>query len=47
MIPHHFGAILMCEQAELKRQDIKHLCASIIKGQAEEIHQMNALVGTP
>jgi uncharacterized protein (DUF305 family) len=46
MIPHHSGAILMCENANLERQEIKSLCASIIKSQAEEINQMKTLLST-
>lgn len=44
MIPHHAGAILMCERAPLQNREIRNLCASIIKGQNEEIAQMKALM---
>jgi uncharacterized protein (DUF305 family) len=47
MIPHHSGAILMCERADIESQDIKELCASIIKGQAEEIDRMKNLLAAP
>ena len=40
MIPHHAGAILMCEKALIEDQDIKTLCASIIEGQRAEIADM-------
>ena len=34
MIPHHSGAILMCEQANIKDPEIKSLCGEIIESQA-------------
>jgi hypothetical protein len=40
MIPHHGGAILMCEKASIHDQEIKELCKSIISGQQAEIDQM-------
>ena len=40
MIPHHAGAILMCEQAEITDAEIKQLCNGIINGQNGEIQQM-------
>ena len=42
MIPHHAGAILMCEQASIQDPEIKALCGNIIKGQQTEIDQMKA-----
>lgn len=42
MIPHHAGAILMCEEAKLSDADIKKLCDEIIAGQQAEIAQMKA-----
>lgn len=44
MIPHHSGAILMCEQANIKDPEIKTLCGEIIKSQAEEIDQMKGIL---
>ena len=44
MIPHHSGAILMCEQASLKDPEIKSLCGSIIIPQKQEIDQMKQLL---
>jgi uncharacterized protein (DUF305 family) len=44
MVPHHSGAILMCEKADLSDPQIKKLCAQIIKGQQSEIDQMKALL---
>lgn len=42
MIPHHAGAILMCEGANLKDPEIKKLCEGILTGQEQEIAQMKA-----
>jgi uncharacterized protein (DUF305 family) len=42
MIPHHAGAILMCEQAKIQDPEIKDLCKSIISSQQQEIDQMKA-----
>jgi uncharacterized protein (DUF305 family) len=42
MIPHHAGAILMCEQASIRDPDIRRLCESIVVGQQAEIDQMTA-----
>ncbi len=42
MIPHHAGAILMCEQARQKAPEIKELCATIIASQRAEIDKMKA-----
>lgn len=44
MIPHHSGAILMCEQASLKDPEIKSLCGNIIISQKQEIEQMKQLL---
>ncbi len=42
MIPHHAGALLMCEEASLQDPDIKKLCEGIRKGQEAEIALMKA-----
>lgn len=42
MIPHHAGAILMCEKANIKDPEIKKLCEQIRKSQQAEIDQMKA-----
>ena len=42
MIPHHAGAILMCEQASIQDTEIKALCETIISSQQAEIDQMQA-----
>ena len=44
MIPHHSGAILMCEKATITDPQIKQLCSGIIAGQKAEIAQMKALL---
>lgn len=44
MIPHHAGAILMCNEAPIRDADIKHLCQSILSGQQAEIAQMKAML---
>ena len=44
MIPHHAGAILMCEQAPIRNPEIKDLCTSIIASQQREIDQMKAIL---
>ena len=44
MIPHHSGAILMCEQASIQDPKIKTLCANIIVSQKQEIEQMKQLL---
>jgi hypothetical protein len=33
MIPHHAGAILMCQQASIQDQEVRTLCNNIISGQ--------------
>lgn len=44
MIPHHSGAILMCQKANLTNLEIVELCGTIIKSQREEIDQMKAML---
>lgn len=44
MIPHHAGAILMCQNASLSRDEIKRLCQEIITSQEAEIAQMKTLL---
>lgn len=40
MIPHHAGAVLMCEKADLTDSDIQELCANIVSSQRKEIEWM-------
>jgi hypothetical protein len=42
MIPHHAGAILMCEESAIQDAEIRALCRTIISGQQAEIDQMKA-----
>ena len=44
MIPHHAGAILMCEEASLQDNRIKELCQGIISGQRSEIEEMRRML---
>ena len=44
MIPHHSGAILMCEKAKISDPEIKELCGGIIRSQNAEIDQMKQIL---
>lgn len=44
MIPHHSGAILMCEKASITDPEIVALCQEITKSQSQEIAQMEAIL---
>lgn len=44
MIPHHSGAILMCEQSNITDPEIKSLCGEIIESQKREIDQMKQIM---
>jgi uncharacterized protein (DUF305 family) len=44
MIPHHSGAILMCEKATLRDPEVRRLCGGIIKSQRSEIDEMKAIL---
>jgi len=44
MIPHHSGAILMCEKSSIRDPEIKQLCQGIITSQSSEIAQMKAML---
>lgn len=46
MIPHHAGAILMCEKASIADPEIKNLCQSIISSQQAEIDWMKKKLNT-
>lgn len=46
MIPHHAGAILMCEQSPSRDPDIQQLCREIVSSQRREISQMKAKLET-
>src|SRR6266498_996994 len=42
MIPHHAGAILMCEHASINDPEVKELCGAILSSQQAQIDQMKA-----
>lgn len=44
MIPHHSGAILMCQQASLRDPEVIKLCGNIVESQKAEIAQMEQLL---
>jgi hypothetical protein len=44
MIPHHSGAILMCERAKIRDPEIQDLCQQIIASQKQEIAQMKDIL---
>ena len=44
MIPHHAGAILMCEEAPVRDAEVRALCSRITASQEREIAQMKALL---
>ena len=44
MIPHHSGAILMCEKANLTDPEVVQLCQNIVAAQNREIAQMQAIL---
>ena len=47
MIPHHSGAIQMCNRASIKDEEIRELCFGpngIIQSQTREIAQMKAIL---
>ena len=44
MIPHHAGAILMCQQASISDPQVKRLCGEIIQSQRQEIDEMKEIL---
>jgi uncharacterized protein (DUF305 family) len=45
MIPHHSGAILMCEKATLEDPELQSLCRdNIVPSQKQEVEQMKRLL---
>lgn len=44
MIPHHSGAVLMCEQSVIKDPEITALCERIVESQKKEIAQMQEIL---
>lgn len=45
MIPHHAGAILMCNEASIQDAGVKRLCQDILSSQRAEIAQMKTMLG--
>ena len=44
MIPHHSGAVLMCQRSDIRDPEIVGLCGEIVSGQKREIAQMKAIL---
>jgi uncharacterized protein (DUF305 family) len=44
MIPHHSGAVLMCERAQVVDSEIKALCGRIRQSQTQEIDEMKVIL---
>jgi peptidoglycan/LPS O-acetylase OafA/YrhL len=44
MIPHHAGAILMCEKSPAQSNQVKELCKTIVSSQESEIRQMKVML---
>jgi uncharacterized protein (DUF305 family) len=44
MIPHHSGAVLMCQRASIQDPQIVTLCQQIVAGQRAEIEQMKQML---
>jgi hypothetical protein len=47
MIPHHAGAILMCEKNSLEDKRLQALCQEIVRSQRAEINQMQTWLAEP
>ena len=46
MIPHHAGAILMCNEASIQDPQIKELCGNILSSQQAEIDWIRQKLNT-
>jgi len=44
MIPHHSGAVLMCERAPVRDSEIAALCTEIVRSQKQEIELMKGML---
>lgn len=44
MIPHHSGAILMCNGANLSDPELKTLCSQIVESQRREVEQLKEIL---
>jgi len=47
MIPHHAGAVQMCQRNHLRDPQLQQLCREIIRSQQREIEQMKASLAKP
>lgn len=45
MIPHHAGAVLMCERAGLSDPAVLELCRRIVESHRAEIAEMETMLG--
>lgn len=48
MIPHHSGALLMCNRSSLRDAEVRELCfkpGGIVESQTQEIAQMERILG--
>lgn len=43
MIPHHSGAILMCQKSAIQDAELQQLCNNIVASQQQEIDQMKLI----
>ena len=44
MIPHHSGAILMCQEASISDPQVAKLCVEIIRSQRQEIEEKRGIL---
>jgi len=44
MIPHHSGAITVCQEAKITDLEIQELCDDIVSAQMKEIDQMKQIL---
>ena len=44
MIPHHSGAVLMCQRSKIQDPEILSLCTGIVASQKQEIGQMKSIL---
>jgi uncharacterized protein (DUF305 family) len=44
MIPHHSGAILMCQESTITDSELRQLCGEIVSSQDQEIRQLKEIL---
>jgi uncharacterized protein (DUF305 family) len=44
MIPHHSGAILMCQESTITDSELRQLCGEIVNSQDQEIRQLKEIL---